>query len=375
MTALAPPPASDQAYAVTPLEIFFDLVFVFAVSQLSHHLLTHLDWRGAVETLVLLRAVYGVWYSTSWAATMIPVEALRTRAMLLAVMLLGLFMNAAVSRAFTTSGWAFVIPLLLIQLGRTVWTIANAPNRVFRDHYFRALLWFLATAPVWIAGAAANPATRLLWWALAAGLEQVGAWLGHPLPRRWLHSEHVGFAGGHMLERCWLFLVIALGETVLTTGTAIAEDPLTPMTVVTGALALCGTVALWALGSGSAAQLTVQYTAATPDPVRASRYAVNTLLPLVAGLIAVAVANEVVIAHPLEHASALVRGLLFGGPMVYLMAQGWYQWAGPHVRPRFQVTGSAVLAVLGLATATAPAYVALIMVGVSLSALAILDRR
>src|SRR5215210_7219714 len=198
---------------VTPVELFFDLVFVFAVSQLSHHLLAYLSWRGAVETLVMLRAVYGVWYSTSWAATLIPADQPRTKWMILTVMLLGLFMNASVTGAFTSSGWAFVIPLLLIQLGRTVWTLANSPDAVFRDHFFRTLLWFVATSPLWIAGAAVDPETRLLWWALAAVVDQIGAWLAHPLPGRWLRSENVGFAGGHMLERCRLFLIIALGET------------------------------------------------------------------------------------------------------------------------------------------------------------------
>src|SRR5436190_9827653 len=84
--------AENQEYQVTPLELFFDLVFVFAVSQLSHHLLEHLSWRGAVETLVLLRAVFAVWFTTSWSATMIPVNQPRTQWMLLAVMVLGLFM-------------------------------------------------------------------------------------------------------------------------------------------------------------------------------------------------------------------------------------------------------------------------------------------
>jgi low temperature requirement protein LtrA len=92
-----------------------------------------------------------------------------------------------VTRAFDTSGWTLVIPLLLIQLGRTVWTIVNAPDAVFRDHFFRTLLWFVATTPLWIAGAAADPETRLLWWVLAAGIDQIGAWLAHPLPGRWLH--------------------------------------------------------------------------------------------------------------------------------------------------------------------------------------------
>src|SRR4051794_7235878 len=104
-----PPHAPGQRYEVTPLELFFDLVFVFAVSQLSHHLLTHLSWWGAVETLVLLRAVFGAWFITSWSATIVPVHQSRTRGLLLTVMLLGLFMNAAVTRAFSpaaASAWA-----------------------------------------------------------------------------------------------------------------------------------------------------------------------------------------------------------------------------------------------------------------------------
>jgi low temperature requirement protein LtrA len=64
---------------------------------------------------------------------MIPADRSRTRWMVLSVMLLGLFMNASVTTAFTTSGWPFVISLLLIQLGRTVWTIANAPDAMYRN--------------------------------------------------------------------------------------------------------------------------------------------------------------------------------------------------------------------------------------------------
>ncbi len=78
---------------------------------------------------------------------MIRADQSRTRWLVLTVMLLGLFMNASVTRAFTTSGWAFVIPLLLIQLGRTVWTLVNSTDAVLREHYFRTLLWVIATTP------------------------------------------------------------------------------------------------------------------------------------------------------------------------------------------------------------------------------------
>ncbi len=364
----------EHEHEVTPLELFFDLVFVFAVSQLSHHLLTQLSWRGAAETLVMLRAVFAVWFITSWSATIIPADQSRTRWMMLAVMLLGLFMNASVTRAFTTSGWAFVVPLLLIQLGRTIWTLVNSPNALFRDHYFRTLLWFIATSPIWLAGAAMNPETRLLWWALAAGIDLIGAWLAHPIPGRRLHSENVEFDADHMLQRCRLFLLIALGETVFTTGTAIAAAPMTLMTLVTGTVALAGTVALWALGYGRSHRLILQHVEATSDPIRAARHAVNALMAMVAGLIAVAAANEMVIAHPHEHASVALSLLLYGGPILYLAAQGWYLWAVPRVSPRLHLAGSAALVLVGLATLTAPPYLALVLAGASLTILAMLDR-
>jgi len=152
-----------QEYQVTPLELFFDLVFVFGVSQLSHHLLSQLSWRGAAETLVMLLGIFAVWFSTSWSATIFPVEEPRMRRLILAVMLLGLFMNASVTRAFTTSPWAFILPFLVIQLGRAVWMIVNSKDAVFRDHYFRMLLWLIAATPLWVAGAVAAPEARLFW--------------------------------------------------------------------------------------------------------------------------------------------------------------------------------------------------------------------
>src|SRR3954468_6142884 len=153
MTPPSRPQAPNQAYEVTPLELFFDLVFVYAVSQLSHHLLEHLTWRGAAETLVLLIAVFGVWSYTSFEATLLHVGRSQPGWIMLAVMLVGLFMNAAIAHAFDASGAAFVIPLLCIQVGRSVWAIGSAPTRMLREHYARMLGWIVASAPLWIAGA------------------------------------------------------------------------------------------------------------------------------------------------------------------------------------------------------------------------------
>jgi low temperature requirement protein LtrA len=121
----APTKVSRQ---VSPLELFFDLVFVFAVVQLSHHLLEHLTWAGAAETAVLLVAVYCVWAYTSFEATLLNVEAARQKWTVLAVMLLGLIMNSAIGSAFTDNPWAFVVPLLISQLGHGIATSFSAPT-------------------------------------------------------------------------------------------------------------------------------------------------------------------------------------------------------------------------------------------------------
>ena len=102
--------------------------------------------------------------------------------MLLAVMLAGLFMNAAIQNSFDTGGWAFVVPLLAIQAGRSILMVVAAPTRMLRQHYGRLLCWILATAPLWLAGAVVQAEPRLLGWAGAAVIDLAGTWLAHPCP-------------------------------------------------------------------------------------------------------------------------------------------------------------------------------------------------
>jgi low temperature requirement protein LtrA len=94
---------------------------------------------------------------------------------------------------------------------------------------------------------------------------------------------------------------------------------------------------------------------------------------MVAGLIAVAVANKEVIAHPSGHTSFALSLLLSGGPILFLVAQGWYLWIVPNVRSRLHLIGVVALLLIGLATLAVPPYVALTLVGAILSTLALLD--
>jgi low temperature requirement protein LtrA len=341
-----------QSTEVSPLELFFDLVFVFALSQLSHHLLEDITWRGAAETAILLIAVYCVWSYTSFQGTMFNVRRPQIKLLLLVVMLLGLFMNASISDAWSDRAWAFVIPMLTCQLGQGVFTMVVAPDPQFREHYTAMLGWILASTPLWLIGAAADPENRLWWWGAAALIDLTGAWFAHPVPGvRVLRSDDVPFDGEHMLERCRLFLIIALGETVLTTGTALAHVDLDVATVAAGTFALLAIVALWAMYFAGSDNLVTNQFEETNNPIRAARLVMNAELIVVAGLITLAVGNEIVIAHPWGEPSWSLGLLLFGGALLYVLAQSWYlvMVIGRPGKPR--LFGAIALVIGGVLTA------------------------
>jgi low temperature requirement protein LtrA len=357
--------------SVSPAELFFDLIFVFAARQLSQHLLDHLTRRGAAETLVMLLAVLTVWGYTSWTAILVSSDRPSTRLMMPAVTLLGLFMNASISRAFSSAsgGWTFAIPLVVIHLGRTVWTIVNV-GAGHRERFWGSLVWFGATTPLWMAGVWAAPDARLVWWGIASGVDVVGTWIEQPVSLRLPETRHLDFDADHMLERCRLFLLIACGETVAATGVAIARAPVTMMSVVTATAAMFGTAALWSLVFGRTSRLMDDHLAKTRDPIRTSHFAVSGLIVMVAGLIAMAAANELAIHDPTHDASVAMMLMLFGGPILFLVAEGWYLRSVVGVRPRLQDAGVVSLLVIGALMFAAPVYLALVVVAGVLTSLA-----
>ncbi|MFF8717183.1 low temperature requirement protein A [Streptomyces sp. NPDC015184] len=309
---------------VSPLELFYDLVFVFAISQLSHHLLEHLTWRGAAETAVLLVAVFGTWAYTSYEATFLDVHRQVTKWMIVIAMGLGLFMNAAIPGAFDDRAWAFVIPLLATLFFAGAVTALATRTDALREHFRRTLLWITASAPLWIAGAAVGSGPRLWWWAAAALIDLTGTWLAHPLPGRTLSSRELAFDADHMLERLRLFFIILLGETVLTAGRAMADAPVDVPSVLATAGVFIALVSLRSAYFGGGEDVITTAVATTTDRVRSVRLGVNSAYLVLAALVALAVGSELAITHPTEHGSVTLALLLFGGPVLYLATTAWF---------------------------------------------------
>src|SRR5919109_1882092 len=119
---------------VTPLELFFDLVYVFAVTQLSHRLMDHLSLRGALETLMLFLVVWGVWVYTAWFTNWFHPDRLPVRLVLVAVMLASLLMSVAIPEAFAKRGLMFALAYVAIQVGRTAFTFIALRKSLSTSH-------------------------------------------------------------------------------------------------------------------------------------------------------------------------------------------------------------------------------------------------
>ena len=137
--------ASGAERVVTPLELFFDLVYVFAVGQLSHHLVEHVDLRTAAETLILTLAVVYAWYMTAWGANWLEPDRPPVRALLVFLMFASLLMSVAIGDAFGDRAWLFVTGYLLLQLGRSAFLIVALRGRALGEHFVNDLVWEAAT--------------------------------------------------------------------------------------------------------------------------------------------------------------------------------------------------------------------------------------
>jgi low temperature requirement protein LtrA len=338
---------------VTPLELFFDLVYVFAIGQLSHHLLEHVDLRTGAETVILALAVVYAWYMVAWAANWLDPDRLPVRLYLVALMFASLLMSVAIGDAFDGRAWLFVTGYLMLQLGRTAFLIAALRGRALGEHFVNDMVWELAIGCLWVAGAIADGDARLVLWGIAVLATHSGAWTLHWLPGRGraIDLAHTEIAGGHIVERFRLFFIILLGETVLTTGTAFTQEPFELDRLLALAIGFTGTVALWwcyfQRTEGAGAELVE----AGGDAGRVAWQGTFALTLMVLALIGIAVGDELAIAHPGDDTTLGFTILTFGGPALFLLAQIFF-WRGALGEvPRSRPLALGALAILAVATA------------------------
>lgn len=355
-----PPPASllrrrggADAGRVGMVELFFDLVFVFAVTQLSHTLLQDLSGRGALQVGLLLLGVWWVWIFNVWVTNWLDPERVAVRLSLLVLMLAGLLLSASLPQAFADKGLSFAAAYVFMQVGRALfflWAV-RGERLALRRNFQRILAWLTLAAPFWIAGALAPAEARLGWWALALAIEVVSPALYFWVPGLGRSSAaDWDVDGGHMAERCALFVIIALGESLLVTGATFAQAAWDAAAGAAFAAAFVGSVAMWWLYFDKGERAGHHRITSTADPGRQARVAYTYLhLPIVAGIIVGAVGDELVLAHPAHAAPAGIAAII-GGPALYLAGVGAFKWVSNErpLPPLSHLVGLVLLALLCL---------------------------
>lgn len=361
---------------VSYLELFFDLVYVFAITQLSHFLHEHLSLIGFVEGLALFLAVWWAWMFTTWSANWANPESLPVRLMLLALMLLSLMMSIALPEAFAGHGLLFAGSYVALQVGRTLCMalIFGGADPAGRRNMVRIAIWFMASAVLWLLGAWHEGTVQLGYWLAALAIEYIGPLcyfilpgLGRSSPADW------NISGSHMAERAGLFIIIALGEAIVVTGSAMGDAPLEPGRVSAFLLAFLGSVLLWWLYFDLGAERGAQHIGNHAQPGRVARNAYTYLhMPIVAGVVVFAVADELLLEHWQEAAS---KGLIVaqcGGALAFLGSLGLFKRQGSRFGnfPLSHWIGMALLALLA-AWAWIWPMAALAFAGWSVAALAL----
>ncbi len=314
-------PRDEGTQPVTPVELFFDLVYVFAVTQLSHLILDDPTVRGLAQAAFLLLVVWWAWIYTSWMANWFDPRSPSVRAVLTAAMLASLLMAAALPGAFGEHGLLFAGGYVALQVGRNAAAALHLHRRhPLRDVFERLVAWSAASGVLWLAGAVLPEERRLLLWGPALALELAAPAAGYWLPGRGRSvSTDWDIEGGHFAERCRLFIIIALGESIVVTGATASEAGLTTEVLVWLVVAFAQTAALWALYFGVTAERASAEMRSCEDPGRLARDAYTYgHLPIVAGIIATAVGQELLIAHPEDVLHGIGPAMVLGGPALFL---------------------------------------------------------
>lgn len=302
-------------------ELFFDLVFVFAVTQVSALLHHDHSAAGVAKALIVFVPIYWAWVGTTIHANTHDVDQPIDRVGVFAVALASLFMALAVPDAYGDRGLLFGAGYLVLRLLLAALVfrgIRNLPINAFS-------VGVCVTGPLLLVGGLLDGRARVALWAAAAAVDLLVPWL--------LRSRLAGvrFDTSHMPERFGLFMIIALGESVVAVGLVAASEPVTGgrLVAVTAAFVLaCG---LWWTYFGFAASAVSHALATAPvhTEVVRSVLAYGHLL-LIGGIVAVAVGLAEVVAHPGEHLPAGTAALMCGGAALYLATFGYTRWRAFH---------------------------------------------
>ncbi len=336
------------------IELFFDLVYVFAITQLAHHLADQPDWAHAAQTGILFLAIWLTWNFTTWSINWVDPDRAAVRLMLGLAMLGSLIAAAAIPTAFAENAMMFALPYVLVQIGRNgfmVYALRGA-NRATSQGFLRATIWLMLAAGLWLWGASRPPDERYYWWGGAIALEYLAPLLRFRVPLLGAsQTQDWHLSGEHMAERCALFIIIALGEGIIVTGSTFTDAGLDYESGLALAVAVLSSFAMWWVYFDIGAERGSDFIEEHDDTGRVARTAYTYgHIPIVAGIILIAVSDEMSLAHPLEPASHVYTLIITLGALAFVLGTALFKRLSSKRRqyPLSHLVGAGLFVLVGV---------------------------
>lgn len=327
---LEPVPAATAPGRATFLELFFDLVYVFALTRISARAFEDLTqdpgrghgWgtvTGAGKTLLLLLALWAVWQGTAWTTSRYDPYKVPLQTVVITALVCSMLMGVAVPRAFSETALMFAVAYVIAQLTRPLILSVALGAHPYRRLKVRMAVVFAFSGVFWISGALLCTNAQVVLWSAALLIEYMAARCGWPVPglgRSTVSKWEI--AGEHLAERYQQFFLVALGETILVAGFAYSAGPYEQGHVWAFALALATSIMLWRIYVQRAGRILGEAVVKARHPANIGRSAADTHLLMVIGLAATAIGYELIIEHPLERIPGAWLAMVLGGPALFL---------------------------------------------------------
>ncbi|MEL6892460.1 MAG: low temperature requirement protein A [Actinomycetota bacterium] len=315
-------PEEEADYTADPVELFFDLAYVFAFSQLVSVLVHHPDWEHVGEASLVFTILWMTWSQLTWAGNAVPGNLRPARLFFLFATATSVPMAASVSTAFDDSGLLFAIPVVVIAtlgLGLALEGARETIGRAQGKEFAASIVVFGA---LMIVGGIVDGGARVGLWVAAVVVYLAGA--ARTTETDWM------LRAGHFAERHGLIIIVALGEVIVAVGKPLVES-LEEGEGVSGeavvALSAAGVFAcvLWWAYFDRVQPALEHRVEATTGPARSTLARDDYTffhLPVVAGVIAAAAGLEEITLHPDEPLPLAFRTMLFGGLALFLGGVG-----------------------------------------------------
>ncbi|HWW66796.1 MAG TPA: low temperature requirement protein A [Solirubrobacterales bacterium] len=352
--------APREGEQVTPLELFFDLVFVLAITQCTALMSHHPTWSGLAQGLLVLGMLWWAWVGYAWLTSVIDPEEGAVRLVIFGAMAALLIVSLCVPEAFGSLALAFALFYGVVRTAHIALFMLASPEDDALRHSVLGLAASTAIAVgLLLAASFLDGLAQGALWVLALLLDMGGPYF--------FGSEGWKLVPGHFAERHGLIVIIALGESIVAIGVGAAGH-VTAGIVVAATLGVALAAAMWWTYFDIVAIVAGRRLARAEAGRELNEMARDSYsylhLPMVAGIVLVALGMKTTIGHVGNHLHAVPAFALLGGLALYLLGHVAFRYRHVHTINRQRLLLAVVLLVLVPVATELPALAPLALANV-----------